>query len=106
MLIADGFLLERQIFMSQQPIEQQIMAQLSTVIEPELHKDLVTLNMIRNLKIEGDTASLTVLLTTPACPLKEQIERETREAVLRVPGIKTANIHLDSSVPVDRRILG
>lgn len=87
-------------------IEQQIMAQLATVQEPELHKDLVTLNMIRNLKVEGDTASLTVLLTTPACPLKDQIERETREAVLRVPQIKTVNVHLDSSVPVDRRIAG
>jgi ATP-binding protein involved in chromosome partitioning len=87
-------------------IEQQIMAQLATVQEPELHKDLVTLNMIRNLKVEGDTASLTVLLTTPACPLKDLIERETREAVLRVPQIKTVNIQLDSSVPVDRRIAG
>jgi ATP-binding protein involved in chromosome partitioning len=88
------------------PIDQQIMAQLATVQEPELHKDLVTLNMIRNLKVEGDTVSLTVMLTTPACPLKDQIERETREAVMRVPGISTVNITLDSSVPVDRRIAG
>lgn len=82
------------------------MAQLATVIEPELHRDLVTLNMIRDLKVDGDAASFTVMLTTPACPLKDQIEREAREAAMRVPGIETVNIHLDSSVPVDRRIQG
>jgi ATP-binding protein involved in chromosome partitioning len=89
-----------------QTFEQQIMAQLSTVMEPELHKDLVTLNMIRNLVVQGDTVNLTVLLTTPACPLKEKIENDTREAVMRVPGINTVNITLDASVPVDRRIQG
>ncbi len=87
-------------------LEQQIMAQLATVNEPELHKDLVTLNMIRDLSIDGSTATFTVMLTTPACPLKDQIERESREAALRVPGIDTVNISLDSSVPVDRRIQG
>jgi ATP-binding protein involved in chromosome partitioning len=90
--------------MSEQTIEQQIMAQLATVQEPELHRDLVSLNMIRDLVVQGATASFTVMLTTPACPLKDRIEREAREAVLRVPGIKNAQIRLDSSVPADRRI--
>jgi ATP-binding protein involved in chromosome partitioning len=90
--------------MSQQTIEQQIMAQLGTVQEPELHRDLVSLNMIRDLAVQGDTASFTVMLTTPACPLKDQIEQEARESVLRVPGIKNVRIRLDSSVPADRRI--
>lgn len=90
--------------MSEQTIERQIMAQLATVQEPELHRDLVSLNMIRDLKVQGDTASFTVMLTTPACPLKDQIEREAQEAVLRVPGIKKVQIRLDSSVPADRRI--
>lgn len=92
--------------MPEQNLQQQIMAQLSTVQEPELHRDLVTLNMIRDLKVEGNTASFTVMLTTPACPLKDRIEREAREAVLRVPGIKHVQIKLDSSVPADRRIAG
>ncbi len=82
------------------------MAQLATVNEPELHRDLVALGMIRNLVVEGSTASFTIMLTTPACPLKDQIEREARQAVLRVPGIEQVNITLDSSVPVDRRIAG
>lgn len=92
--------------MSEQSIEQQIMAQLATVQEPELHRDLVSLGMIRDLVTQGNTASFTIMLTTPACPLKDRIERESREAVLRVPGIHQVNIKLDSSVPADRRIAG
>jgi ATP-binding protein involved in chromosome partitioning len=76
------------------------------VLEPELHKDLVTLNMIRDLEIKGDTVSLTVLLTTPACPLKGSIENSVRETVLAVPGVKTVNIKMDSSVPNDGRMRG
>ena len=53
--------------------QEAVMAALSKVQEPELHKDLVTLNMIRDLKINGDRISFTVMLTTPACPLRTQI---------------------------------
>ncbi len=49
--------------------KESILAALSKVQEPELHQDLVTLNMIRNLEIEGEKVSFTVMLTTPACPL-------------------------------------
>ncbi len=52
--------------------EQAVMAALSTVIEPELHRDLVSLNMIRNLKIEGNDVSFTIMLTTPACPSERE----------------------------------
>lgn len=89
-----------------QTLEQLIMAQLSTVMEPELHRDLVSLNMIRNLQIMGDTVSFTIMLTTPACPLKDKIENDARQAVSSIPGVKNVNIKLDSSVPVDRRIQG
>jgi ATP-binding protein involved in chromosome partitioning len=87
-------------------LQAQIMSQLATVNEPELHKDLVTLNMIRDLKIEKDKAIFTIVLTTPACPLKDQIVREATEAVLRVDGIRDVQIDLDSSVPSDRRVSG
>lgn len=86
--------------------EQSVLAALSKVQEPELHKDLVTLNMIHDLQIEGDKVSFTVMLTTPACPLKSQIERESREAVLAIPGVKAVEIKLDSNVPNDGRSRG
>jgi ATP-binding protein involved in chromosome partitioning len=49
---------------------EAVLAALSKVQEPELHQDLVTLGMVRELKIEGETVSFTVMLTTPACPLR------------------------------------
>ncbi len=52
------------------PGRDDILAALSKVQEPELHKDLVTLNMIHDLEIGDGRISFTVLLTTPACPLR------------------------------------
>jgi len=63
------------------------MAALSTVKEPELGRDLVTLNMIKDLMIDGSQVRFTIELTTPACPLKERIEQESRQAVMSVPGV-------------------
>ena len=51
------------------------------VEEPDLKKDLVTLNMIEDIKIEGNNLSFTVILTTPACPLKGVIENACRNAI-------------------------
>ena len=86
--------------------EQAVMAALSRVQEPELHRDLVSLNMIRNLLIDGDRVSFTVVLTTPACPLRSQIEREAREAVASIPGVKSVELKLDANVPNDGRPRG
>ncbi len=85
---------------------ETILAALGKVQEPELHKDLVTLNMIRDLEIKGASVSFTILLTTPACPLKGSIEKAAREAALTVPGVKTVNIKMDANVPADGRLRG
>jgi len=86
--------------------KEAVLAALGKVQEPELHKDLVTLNMIRNLEIEGGTVSFTVMLTTPACPLRNQIEAESRKAVMAVPGVEKVTVKLDSDVPNDGRMRG
>ncbi|HEY5728667.1 MAG TPA: Mrp/NBP35 family ATP-binding protein [Anaerolineales bacterium] len=86
--------------------KEAIMAALSTVQEPELHQDLVTLNMIRELEIEGDKVSFTVMLTTPACPLRGKIESDARQAVMTVGGVKEVVIKMDSDVPNDGRMRG
>ena len=88
-------------------IKNQVMAALSTVIEPELHRDIVSLNMVRDLEIEGDTARFTIVLTTPACPLKDVFVRLCEEAVVgRVSGIKRLDIKWDAQVPTDKRFHG
>ena len=88
-------------------VKTQVMAALSTVIEPELHRDIVTLNMVRNLTVDGDTAKFTIMLTTPACPLKSVFERSCEAALIgKVPGINHLQIGWDSEVPTDRKLTG
>lgn len=84
--------------------EQAVMAALATVIEPELHRDLVSLNMIRNLEIDGRDVSFTIMLTTPACPLKGKMESDSRAALAAVPGVGKITINWDANVPENRRI--
>jgi ATP-binding protein involved in chromosome partitioning len=82
---------------------ESILAALAGVQEPELHRDLVALNMIRDIEIKDNSVSLAIVLTTPACPLKGSIEKQARQAVMGIPGVKTVNIKMESSVPNDGR---
>lgn len=85
--------------MNNQPQHDAVMKALSTVIEPELHKDLVTLNMVRDLSVTPDgVAHFTIMLTTPACPLKDVIHGAAKVAVLKVPGIKNIDVKWDAEV--------
>lgn len=80
---------------------------LGTVMEPELHRDLMTLDMVRDLRIEGDTASMRLVLTTPACPLKDRIKRDVEAALVgRVDGIAKVAIAWDADVSRTRGVPG
>jgi len=83
-----------------------VLVALSKVQEPELHKDLVTLNMIQNLEIQENNVSFSIILTTPACPLKSFIEKQARTAVQSIPNVKDINIKMESNVPSDGRDRG
>lgn len=61
--------------------ENDILKALGTVEEPDFKKDLVTLNMVEDIKIENNTVSFTVVLTTPACPLKDLIKSRCFDAI-------------------------
>ncbi len=74
--------------------------------EPDLHQDLVTLNMVHNLEIEGNSVTFTVMLTTPACPFRAKIERDSKEAVMAIDGVKFVTVKMDSDVPNDGRMRG
>ena len=92
--------------MTKKITKENVLAALSKVQEPELNKDLVTLNMIRNLEIAGDKVSFTIMLTTPACPLRGQIDKEAKQAVMTIEGVKSVEIKWDSDVPNDGRMRG
>src|SRR5512141_3245884 len=86
--------------------KEAVLAALSKVQEPELHQDLVTLNMIRELEISGDQVFFTIMLTTPACPLRAKIDSESKQAVMSIEGVKSVKIKMDSDVPNDGRMRG
>ncbi len=85
---------------------EQVMRALSTVQEPELHRDLVTLDMVKNLQIEDGHVGFTLMLTTPACPLKHVMERDVRAALHAIPGIKDVSIRWDARVTPNSRLSG
>jgi ATP-binding protein involved in chromosome partitioning len=89
-----------------QAAEAQVLEALGRVQEPELHRDLVSLGMIRDLSIEGGRVGFTIELTTPACPLRDRIEREARAAVEQVPGVEKVEVRLTSNVRSDGRARG
>lgn len=83
--------------------ENKVLAALSTVEEPDLKKDLVSLGMIKDIVISGNKLNFTVMLTTPACPLKELIKSRCLEAIHRdiSPDIEI-NIKMDAEVTTIR----
>ena len=66
--------------------KENLLKALSEVIDPDLKKDLVTLGMIQNIHIDGDKAAFDVVLTTPACPLKEVIKKDCEENIHKYLG--------------------
>ncbi|HXQ26896.1 MAG TPA: Mrp/NBP35 family ATP-binding protein [Candidatus Acidoferrales bacterium] len=90
--------------MASGPTEAAVMDALRGVMDPELHKDLVTLGMAKNIQVSGGNVSLLVTLTTPACPLRETIEKDVRAALAKVPGVSAVDLKFDWSVPEGRKI--
>lgn len=78
---------------------EKVLEALSNVIDPDLGKDLVTLNMIEDIEIDGKKVAFTVNLTTPACPMKEQIQHACENAIKHLvdPEAKTV-INMSSKV--------
>lgn len=73
---------------------EEVLKALSYVEDPDLKKDLVTLNMIEDVQIDGNRVSFSVVLTTPACPLKSMIENACRNAILHFVS-KEADLHIN-----------
>jgi ATP-binding protein involved in chromosome partitioning len=88
------------------PSADGVMQALATVQEPELHRDLVSLNMIRDLTVNGGDVGFTIVLTTPACPLRAKMEQDAVDAVKAIPGVKNVNLRFTADVRADHRIIG
>ncbi|MCB0496459.1 MAG: Mrp/NBP35 family ATP-binding protein [Cyclobacteriaceae bacterium] len=83
--------------------KELVLEALSTVNDPDLHKDLVSLNMIEDVKVDGKKISFTVVLTTPACPLKEVMRNDCKKALETKFGSGLeVHIEFDSAVTTSR----
>ena len=70
------------------PDQDTIIQALTAVQDPELHQDIVSLQMVKDIEIEETKITVTIELTTPACPLRETIENDIREVLLPLDGVE------------------
>jgi ATP-binding protein involved in chromosome partitioning len=85
--------------------EQQVRDALRTVQEPELHRDLISLDMVREIKVTGRDVSFSITLTTPACPMKDRIQQESESAIHSlIPEAGRVTIAFGARVRADKRI--
>jgi len=82
----------------QKVTKEQVMAVLRTIEEPELRKDYVSLNMVKDVRIEDGKVTAVIELTTPACPMKARIKDDIAAAIHKIDGVKEVDVRLDSSV--------
>jgi ATP-binding protein involved in chromosome partitioning len=71
---------------------------LKVVRDPDLNRDIVSLGFVKNLSIDGGRVAFTIELTTPACPVKDQMRDQARAAVLRLPGVTDVDVALSARV--------
>jgi ATP-binding protein involved in chromosome partitioning len=87
-------------------IMEAVLGALRNVNDPDLHKDLVTLNMIKDLQFDDGKVSFTIVLTTPACPMKDKMKQDAITAVSAVPGVESVEVTMDANVPSDGQVRG
>src|SRR5438477_12001579 len=81
------------------PVEQSaVLDALKVVKDPDLHRDIVGLGFIKDLRIDGGRVAFTIELTTPACPVKDQMRDQARAAVLQVAGVSDVNVQMSARV--------
>src|SRR5213594_1913446 len=81
------------------PLDQaSVLEALKVVRDPDLNRDIVSLGFIKNLNIDGGRVAFTIELTTPACPVKDQMRDQARAAVLQIPGVDAVEVKMSARV--------
>lgn len=82
--------------------EQDVLRALSSVQDPDLHRDIVTLGFIKDLRVCGGKVAFQIELTTPACPVKDEMKAQAEAAVARIPGVERVEVQMTSRVTSSR----
>lgn len=80
------------------PTESAVLEALRAVVDPDLHRDIVSLGFVKNVKIEAGRVSFTVELTTPACPVKDVMREQARSAVAALAGVSGVTVEMTAAV--------
>ena len=82
--------------------EEDVLRVLSTIEDPDLHRDIVALGFVQKPEICDGVVSVRIVLTTPACPVRETIESSARDLILALPGVREANVTMEANVAQHR----
>ena len=96
-LISGGLYLLGAI-MSDPKLQEKIIDSLKTVQDPDLHKDIVSLGFVKNIELDGGKVKFDVELTTPACPVKEQLKSECETKVQAIEGVDSVDVNMTAVV--------
>ncbi|HEY8417767.1 MAG TPA: Mrp/NBP35 family ATP-binding protein [Limnochordales bacterium] len=87
------------------PTREQILEALRDVQDPEIHKSIVDLNMVRDIRIDGSRVHVTVALTIRGCPLRDEFQRMIKARLLEMPGVTDVDVTLTEMTPEERQAL-
>ena len=88
------------------PTESQVLDALRRVQDPDLGRDIVALSFVKELRIDGGKVSFHIELTTPACPVKDQMQAEAEAAVRAIPGVESVEVTMTARVTASRPLMG
>jgi ATP-binding protein involved in chromosome partitioning len=89
-----------------EPTETAVLEALRSVQDPDLHRDIVALGFVKDLRVCGGNVAFQIELTTPACPVKDQMKAQAQRAVSAIPGVAQVEIEMTASVTSSRPVLG
>src|ERR671935_374223 len=78
--------------------KEAVLGSLKVVQDPDLHKDIVSLGFVKDLNVNAGNVSFTIELTTPACPVKDQMRDQARAAVMQLPGVSRVDVQMSARV--------
>lgn len=89
---------EEKILGTEVVTEDAVKEALSTVIDPDLHRDIVSLGFVKKITICGGNVAATIELTTPACPMKDRMKRLSEDAIMGIPGVVGVKLNMTARV--------
>jgi ATP-binding protein involved in chromosome partitioning len=78
--------------------ERDVLEALRRIEDPDLHRDIVSLGFVQNVEVSDGRVALRIVLTTPACPVREQMKSQAEQALLELPGVREVDVTMDAVV--------